>query len=222
MRPEKIGVMFAREVGKLCRMCDDQTKVVDKLRTVIGRRISKGKMMEKYGETMDIANVHREIAAEKGVVELSTLSTNKPKRSDKRCKCKDEEVLELVVALSSKNKSMDRRKAFEKVMRNGLDVLCKQHLRIFAGDAVGLLNSRIKNDGLRDWLEMLYDARDDWDSFTTENRHWFRKWFRVPSDGNDLGIHPFRRRRLDSMHVPFSNVLREREVGKGGREMGRS
>jgi hypothetical protein len=193
MQPGKIIVSFAKEVRQLCQMCDDLPKVVEKLQMAIVQCILNGRMTQKCAQTVDIANVRREISAEGVTAEPSTIiESKKRKQSHERCPCKDEDVLETVVALNSGQMSMDRRKVFVEVMERGVHVLCWRHLRTFAGDAVGLFNSTITNDKLWDRLERLYNHRDQWESFTTENRPWFRTVFRVPFKANKLIPYAYR------------------------------
>jgi hypothetical protein len=88
--------MLAKEVGQLCPICDDLPKVVEKLRIVIGRRISEGKMMGKSIKTIDVVNVRKELVAEKGPAGGSAVSNKKQQQSSKGYSCKDDDVLEMV------------------------------------------------------------------------------------------------------------------------------
>jgi len=169
MQPPTITVKFAKEVGHLCRVCSDLPEVIHRLQEEVASRISKGRIEKKFVMTVDVQSVRKKMELEQGKPEPAP-PCNKRKRSEDGCDCEDDEgddVLQMVVALNCGDKSIDEKKVFEEVMANGLDVLCWRHLRIFAGDAVGLLNSRIKNDELkndelRDRLQKLYDNRDDW------------------------------------------------------------
>jgi hypothetical protein len=107
---------------------------------------------------------------------------------------------------------------FEEVMETGVEVLCWRNLRIFAGDAVGLLNSTINNKEPRDRLRRLYNGREDWVSFTTERRYWFRKSFRVPSEADALM--PFRCRHVSPPEFKINApTIVARFAGNGSWEM---
>lgn len=87
---------------------------------------------------------------------------------------------------------MDARMVFNEVMNRGVEMLCWRHVRVFAGDSVGLLKNGIRNNELRHRLQRLYICWDNWGPFSRENRDWFRKSFRIPTKENDLISFQFR------------------------------
>jgi hypothetical protein len=225
MRPPTLTVKFAKEVGHLSRVCGDLPEVLRRLQTEVDARVANGRSEQKFVTTIDVQIVRKQLVLEKGAAEPATpCQARKRKRSDRDCSCDDEDVLEMVLALNYGDKSVNGRKVFEEVMHKGVNVLCCRHVRTFAGDAVGLLNSHVNNNELRCRLQKLYDARHDWQSSraTTEiGSARGSQYLPTPTTYFLIGFRQIRAQNSDSMHVPFSNVSREREAGKHGKRMGR-
>jgi hypothetical protein len=134
-----------------------------------------GNMVKTAVQSVDLVNVRTQLAAgEKATLETPSES-RKRKRLQEKCCCSDDSAMEVVLALNSGSKEMDPMGVFAKVMETGVEVLCWRHLRMFAGDAVGLLNSGMENKELRDRLRRVYGSQQDLDSFKRDDQHWFRK-----------------------------------------------
>src|SRR5579859_7305895 len=73
---------------------------------------------------------------------------------------------------------------------NSLDILCHQHLRIFASHFAGLYNN-ISGNLIQHRLKNLYRSPLPIDRFRVENPDWFRKTLRPESDADYLVVYRY-------------------------------
>jgi hypothetical protein len=102
--------------------------VNSKLREEIHKRVAQGNrnMRKQIVQSVDLVNVRIQLAAEKTLTVGTARECRKRKRSQEKCCCADDSVMEMVVGLNSGSTDMDPGRCLKQ--------LWNQEWKCYAGD----------------------------------------------------------------------------------------